>query len=265
MPTDELFVSLALALGVGLLLGFEREQAMAERGDPQFFLGGARTIPLVSMLGAVATLLSRPFGPVVFVMPFLGLISLLSIGYLDDVRRDRNRGITSEMAFLLAYSLGALAVAPDLIQPVGSRAVVVGSIATAATGLLSLKLELRTFVSRLSRQDVFAALKFLFVAVILLPQLPNEGVGRFVAVNPWLLGVVIVAIVGLSFAGYVAVRLLGPTKGLGFTGVDDPYEPPIDPEVTLDTSRMGVRECADAIIARLVELGYIVPPGQTAR
>ncbi|WP_435022389.1 adenylyl-sulfate kinase [Tundrisphaera sp. TA3] len=53
-------------------------------------------------------------------------------------------------------------------------------------------------------------------------------------------------------------------KGLGFTGVDDPYEAPIAPEVTLDTSRMGVRECADAIIARLIELGYLRPPGHAA-
>lgn len=50
-------------------------------------------------------------------------------------------------------------------------------------------------------------------------------------------------------------------QGLGFTGIDDPYEPPLDPEVTLDTSQMPVRECVDRIIARLLELGYILPHG----
>ena len=46
-------------------------------------------------------------------------------------------------------------------------------------------------------------------------------------------------------------------KGLGFTGVDDPYEPPLNPEVTLDTSRLGVSECVDVIVGKLKELGYI--------
>ena len=52
-------------------------------------------------------------------------------------------------------------------------------------------------------------------------------------------------------------------KPMGFTGVDDPYEAPVEPEVTLDTSKLGVAECADAIITRLLELGYIQPHGHT--
>lgn len=50
-------------------------------------------------------------------------------------------------------------------------------------------------------------------------------------------------------------------KGMGFTGVDDPYEPPASPEVTLDTSKQGVAECVDQIIDKLLALGYILPHG----
>ncbi len=50
-------------------------------------------------------------------------------------------------------------------------------------------------------------------------------------------------------------------KPMGFTGIDDPYEPPLNPEVTIDTSRLPVGDCVDAIIARLLELGYILPHG----
>ncbi|WP_435010373.1 bifunctional sulfate adenylyltransferase/adenylylsulfate kinase [Tundrisphaera lichenicola] len=53
-------------------------------------------------------------------------------------------------------------------------------------------------------------------------------------------------------------------KPMGFTGVDDPYEPPENPEVTLDTSKLGVKECADKIINKLIELGYILPHGHIA-
>ena len=53
-------------------------------------------------------------------------------------------------------------------------------------------------------------------------------------------------------------------QGMGFTGVDDPYEAPLNPEVTLDTSKLSVQECADKIIEKLLELGYILPHGHTA-
>jgi sulfate adenylyltransferase len=53
-------------------------------------------------------------------------------------------------------------------------------------------------------------------------------------------------------------------RPMGFTGVDDPYEPPLDPEVTIDTSRQTVSECVDAIVKRLVELGYLDPAGASS-
>ncbi len=53
-------------------------------------------------------------------------------------------------------------------------------------------------------------------------------------------------------------------KGMGFTGVDDPYEAPLNPEVTLDTSKLSVEESANKIIDRLIELGYILPHGHIA-
>ena len=53
-------------------------------------------------------------------------------------------------------------------------------------------------------------------------------------------------------------------KGMGFTGVDDPYEAPLNPEVTIDTSKLSVEESANAIIAKLIELGYILPHGHIA-
>jgi sulfate adenylyltransferase len=53
-------------------------------------------------------------------------------------------------------------------------------------------------------------------------------------------------------------------KPMGFTGVDDPYEPPLNPEVTLDTGKLSVQECVDAIITKLLVLGYVLPHGHIA-
>jgi sulfate adenylyltransferase len=59
--------------------------------------------------------------------------------------------------------------------------------------------------------------------------------------------------------GLYAKARAGQIKG--FTGVDDPYEPPLNPEVTLDTSKLSVQECVDTIIEKLLALGYILPHG----
>ncbi len=63
--------------------------------------------------------------------------------------------------------------------------------------------------------------------------------------------------------GLYAKARAGEIKG--FTGVDDPYEAPLNPEVTLDTSKLGVEACVDKIIEKLLELGYILPHGHISK
>ncbi|MBK7319987.1 MAG: bifunctional sulfate adenylyltransferase/adenylylsulfate kinase [Anaerolineales bacterium] len=48
-------------------------------------------------------------------------------------------------------------------------------------------------------------------------------------------------------------------KPMGFTGVDDPYEQPIDPEITLKGFGASPEENAHAIVKYLEEQGYILP------
>ncbi len=49
-----------------------------------------------------------------------------------------------------------------------------------------------------------------------------------------------------------------------FTGISDPYEPPQDAELTLDTAQMSVAEAADAVIAWLEAQGYLAPAHEAA-
>ena len=63
--------------------------------------------------------------------------------------------------------------------------------------------------------------------------------------------------------GLYAKARAGEIKG--FTGVDDPYEAPLSPEVTIDTSKLDVKASADTIIAKLLELGYILPHGHIGK
>ena len=53
-------------------------------------------------------------------------------------------------------------------------------------------------------------------------------------------------------------------KPMGFTGVDDPYEAPENPEVDIDTGKLDVDQSVDKIIEKLLELGYILPHGHVS-
>jgi uncharacterized membrane protein (DUF4010 family) len=94
----------------------------------------------------------------------------------------------------------------------------VASVAVVATFLLSAKPTLHPLVKRISTEDVTGTIKFLLVAVVVLPLLPDRAYGPFAVLNPFQVGVLMVLISGLSFAGYVAIRLFGARRGLGLTG-----------------------------------------------
>ena len=46
-----------------------------------------------------------------------------------------------------------------------------------------------------------------------------------------------------------------------FTGVSDPYEEPLAPELVIDTEREEVADSASRVIDRLLELGHLRTPG----
>ena len=220
MDPYEPYASLAIALVAGLLVGFEREQASEEEGaDRVTFLGGARTYPLFSLLGATTAMLSRQMGIAPLLLGFGGTMGFLLVSYADDVRHERGHGLTTEGAFLLTFCLGALSASPGVLESLSERALLVSSVAVVATLLLSVKPALHGFVHRASKQDVFATLKFLVVAVVALPLLPNRDMGPLGALNPHQIGLMVVFIAGIGFAGYLAIRLVGARKGLLLTGL----------------------------------------------
>src|SRR5690606_8690316 len=90
--------------------------------------------------------------------------------------------------------------------------------AVVLTGLLAMKQELHLGLERLRRVELRAALQSLLISAVVLPALPDRGFGPFEALNPFRIWLVVVLIAGVSFAGYVAIRLFGPGKGVLLTG-----------------------------------------------
>lgn len=216
----EPFSSLAVAVGLGLIIGLEREHRAGTdtqmRGSAP---GGARTYPLIALSGAIAMMAAEALGLWIVGLVLAGLLGLILTAYSDDIRNNRDRGITSETAMVLTFLLGVLVMSKGVLDPLPHRLIVVSSMGVAITTLLSFKDPLHGFAKRISRDDIYSTLKFLVVLVIVLPLLPDQAMGPFEAFNPFTTGVMIVLVAALGFVGYVAMRILGPGRGLGVTGL----------------------------------------------
>lgn len=193
---------LAVAAGIGLLLGAERERRKGE--GPHRSFAGVRTFTLAALLGGVAWLLG---GAAVAVLGAVvgGLaIAAYSLGDRSDP------GITTEVALVLAYALGAVAQEQPALA---------GSVAVAATILLAARARLHRFLTDvLSEEELEDLLVFAAAAVVVLPLLPNEGLGPYGVFNPFRVWLLVVVVMGASGLGYVATRATGPRYGLAVAG-----------------------------------------------
>lgn len=229
----ELFHEFAVALSVGLLIGFERgwHGRLAEEGQR---IAGIRTFGLISLLGGVWTLLGQEMGELLLGFGFLGFAGVLIAAHIVGIGRARDYGITTVVAALLAFALGGLAVRGHMA--------VAGALAVVATLLLGLKPELHRWLRHVEKQEVLAALKLLLISVVLLPVLPNRGYGPWDTLNPYEIWWLVVLIAAIGFVGYVAIRLLGPRLGSLATGLLGGLAS--STAVTLNFSRMGKKNAA---------------------
>ncbi len=202
-------VDLGVAFAVGLVIGLQRERVYAVQGKPG--PAGARTFPIVALFGGITMLAGGTSGA----GPVLAAAALLCVGWLAALAYRRTShegiGITTEVLLLLTFALGAVSVA-------GHRevAAVVGA---ASVILVALKQRLHGFAGRLTDEDETATLKFIAVALLVLPFLPDRELGPYGAVNPHDVGFMVVLVAGVSFVGYVAVKSVGPDRGLLLTGL----------------------------------------------
>jgi len=211
----ELFYRFGVALVVGLLIGLQREYAYQEREHPESeeLLAGARTFPLISLLGAaIAVVADRAQAPVVLGALVAGLAVLLGVAHFRRAEGGET-GLTTEVAALLSLAVGMLA-AWDQVE-------LAAALGVGTAVLLALKVQTQSLAQSIDREDVFATLKFAVITVIVLPILPQQGygpppLGVLVPYNVWLM---VVLISGISFLGYVLIKAVGPRRGVGLTGL----------------------------------------------
>ncbi len=191
---------LALALAIGLLVGFERGWQSRSAPDGSR-VAGFRTFGLLGLAGGTAALLPPAFGAILLAAATLTLL----IGYARAVG-EADHSATGTIAGLLTLALGAYAATGHRVEALAAAAIMVL--------LLAMRQQLHRFLAGLTAAEVEAATRFAIVALVILPLMPDSEMGPLDAWNPRQLWMVIVLVLGLSFAGYVLARRLGPTRGL---------------------------------------------------
>ncbi len=211
MQQANLFYRFGAALVIGILVGLQREYSYDEP-DMEIF-AGARTFALLALTGCATALVAELLNSVwAFVGVIVPLGVLIGVAYFVSAWHGAT-GFTTEVAAILTILTGALCYWQHLE--------LAAAIAVTVTVLLSLKLEIKEFVEHITREDVYATLKFAVVSAIVLPVLPDQtyGPAPLDILNPYKIWLMVVFISGISFLGYILIKVVGPRQGIGLTGV----------------------------------------------
>ena len=206
----ELLIGLGLSLAIGLLVGVER--GWQERDAPEGArIAGIRTFGLVGLLGGLWAVIGKVLGMVLLGIAFAAIAALMITSHMQDARNGRDVGVTTVVAALVTFALGALAVLGYTNEAAAG--------AVVTTALLSLKPVLHGWLRRIESLQLFAGIKLLLISVVVLPVLPDQGYGPWQALNPYQIWWMVVLIAAISFAGYVAMRAAGVRRGVLLTGL----------------------------------------------
>jgi uncharacterized membrane protein (DUF4010 family) len=242
-PTEGTILGFAAALGSGLLIGIERERRKGS--GPTRALAGVRTFALTALSGAGARALNQPL---------LMAAGATLIGALAAVAYWRNRdddpGITTEVALLLTYILGATAVEHPMIAAGGSVVVTI---------LLAGRRALHRFsVDTVSETELRDGLLFAAAALILLPALPDRSSTWLAGANPRGIWELVVLFMALQAIGYVAMRATGARTGLALSGLAAGFVSSI-----ATTATLGARARATPALRTACVSGALFSTGAT--
>ncbi|MDI5891513.1 MgtC/SapB family protein [Halomonas rhizosphaerae] len=210
LTANDSAIRLGVALLLGALIGIERgwvarEQKSGER------IAGIRTHSLVGLLGGIAALLSDTVSDWAFPLVFVAVAGISLVAWRAKLAEQHDYSITGLVGLLLTFCFGAVAVAIDLA--------LAAACAVITAVILDNKHEIHGLLNKLQAHELDAGLKLLLITVVMLPLLPDRGMGPGEALNPYEIWWMVVLIASISFVGYFAMRLGGAEKGILFTGL----------------------------------------------
>jgi uncharacterized membrane protein (DUF4010 family) len=212
MDFEQLLPRVALALGIGLLIGLERGWRTRE-AEPGSRTAGIRTFAISSLLGGITGATARALegvastsGGIVLAIGFAAYAAVITVFCREENKVEGTYSATTAIAGMLTFALGAYAL-------VGDERIAAAAAVTAA-GVLAIREELHGWVEKITWPELRSGLLLLAMTFIALPIMPSDPIGPFGGVNPrevWILAIILACI---SFIGYVAVKYFGASRGV---------------------------------------------------
>lgn len=208
---EELLSRIALAFGIGLLIGLERGWSTREM-QPGSRVAGIRTFGISGLLGGLVAAMAAPSGSTLEVggalligLAFATFSSVFIVFNRDASLAGGNHSATGVVAALLTFMLGAYAV-------LGDRSIAAAA-AVSAAGVLAFREGIHRWVARITRRELESGLALLAMSFIALPIVPDRAIGPFGGVNLRQVWIIAIVLAAFSFAGYAAVRYFGERRG----------------------------------------------------
>ncbi len=213
MHGDDLIRRLAVSLAIGLLVGAERHWRERDEAAGRR-TAGVRTFALVGLSGGIVAALAAPLGPIgTAVLLSAGLFALMAALLPFALREAEAEGrfsATSLVAAVATYALGALAVAGE--------APAAGAAAVAMTAVLAARESLHGLMARITWAELRSAILLLSMTLVALPLVPDAPIPWLAGINPHKVWTLAILLAGVSFLGYLAIKLGGAHRGLLLAG-----------------------------------------------
>lgn len=209
-----IFYKFVVALGIGFIIGMQREHSYFDSSDRH--PAGVRTFAMTGLCGALVAFLCalmESSAPFVAVFVVIGLLLVASHVAFGVSHKDETAGITTSVALILVFLLGCLCWYNRLLEAGVGMVVLLF--------LLNAKKQLHDFATKISKDDIIATVKFAVITLMILPFLPNKAMGPagLEVLNPHTIWLFVVFISGIGFVSYVLIKVIGPGKGIWLTGL----------------------------------------------
>ncbi len=203
----DLVARFALALGLGGLVGLERERHRAQRD----VVAGVRTMPLVALAGVLMTILADRLDSAYVVPLGIALFGGFALMVIQARMRDGGTGLTTAAALFVTFLVGVLVGLGLQVEAV--------VVAVATTALLMTRSSLHQLATLMTEAELREALTFVVIAFIVLPLAPTEAIDPLGAVAPRRILLIVVLVSVLSFVSFIIMRQMGARRGLLVAGL----------------------------------------------
>jgi uncharacterized membrane protein (DUF4010 family) len=192
-PATPIALKMAVAIGIGMLVGMEREWSNKDVG--------VRSFAIVALLGMLASVI----GLNVVIASLIGVLLLIAAMNARSILTDRSLEITTSAALIVNYLLGVLVGLGHIFTPIAGAIVM--------TMLLAWKTELSRFAGGLQPAEIRSAVLLGLIGFVIYPVLPNRYIDPWQLFNPSDAWISVIAIAGIGFVNYVFLRIYS-TRGL---------------------------------------------------